>query len=167
MAQEELLENIKRTTASLNQQIAEEKARLEQELLGLKKQEKDAGDQLSVLNDLNGRIAEAQKALADVEEKITNRSELEESRSAAREQHAALKVGNELLKTQMDEIKERLDQLESAEGATCPLCGQALSAEHRKSTLKQLQAEGKEKGDHFRVNKSNIDDLTKQIADYE
>ena len=67
----------------------------------------------------------------------------------------------------MDELKEHIDQLEAAEGATCPLCGQALSEEHRQSTLKQLQDEGKEKGDRFRTNKTSIDDLAKQIADVE
>ena len=85
----------------------------------------------------------------------------------AREEYAKLKAENELLKTQMDELKEHIDQLEAAEGATCPLCGQALSEEHRQSTLKQLQDEGKEKGDRFRTNKTSIDDLAKQIADYE
>jgi len=33
--------------------------------------------------------------------------------------------------------------------------------------LKQLQDEGKEKGDRFRTNKTSIDDLAKQISDYE
>ena len=83
----------------------------------------------------------------------------------AREEYAKLKAENELLKTQMDELKEHIDQLEAAEGATCPLCGQALSEEHRQSTLKQLQDEGKEKGDRFRTNKTSIDDLAKQIVD--
>ena len=165
--QENLLENIKKTAVSLNQQIAEEKARLEQELLGLKNQEKVVGEQSTAINELSAKMADAKKSLAEAEGKITNRNEIEEKRSAAREQQAALKAGNELLKIQMDEIKERLDQLESAEGVTCPLCGQALSAEHRRSTLIQLQAEGKEKGDRFRINKSSMDDLAKQIINYE
>ena len=67
----------------------------------------------------------------------------------------------------MDELKEHIDQLEAAEGATCPLCGQALSEGHRQSTLKQLQDEGKEKGDRFRANKISVEELAKQIADYE
>ena len=49
----------------------------------------------------------------------------------AREEYAKLKAENELLKAEMDELKEHIDQLEAAEGATCPLCGQALSEEHR------------------------------------
>src|SRR5574341_2115158 len=67
----------------------------------------------------------------------------------------------------MDELKARINQLETAEGATCPLCGQALSEEHRRSTLKQLNEEGREKGDRFRANKSAMDDLAKRITDCE
>ena len=85
----------------------------------------------------------------------------------AREEYAKLKAENELLKAEMDELKEHIDQLEAAEGATCPLCGQALSEGHRQSTLRQLQDEGKEKGNRFRTNKTSVDDLAKQIADYE
>jgi len=72
-----------------------------------------------------------------------------------------------LRKTEMDELKERMNQLEAAEGATCPLCGQVLSEEHRRVTLEQLQNEGKEKGDRFRVNKVNMDELARQVADDE
>ena len=74
-----------------------------------------------------------------------------------------LKAENEALKIEMDELKVRIDTLDSADGATCPLCGQPLSAQHRKVTLKQLQAEGKEKGDRFRANKSNIEELAVNI----
>ncbi len=166
-AQEAALENLRKIAASLNQQLAAEKAKLEEERRGLKEQGKAASDQLSVISDLSGQIETAKKSLAEVEKKITQRSEFEENRSAAREQFGQLKAENELLKAQMDELKERIDRLESAEGATCPLCGQPLSEKHRQSTLKQLQAEGKEKGDRFRINKSSMDDLAKRIADYE
>ncbi|HVN16557.1 MAG TPA: SMC family ATPase [Anaerolineales bacterium] len=165
--QENALENLRKIAASLDQQLAAEKAKLEEERRGLKEQEKEASNQSSMISDLELRFESAKKSLAEAEKKITGRGELEESRSAAREQYAELKAENELLKAQMDELKERMDQLESAEGATCPLCGQPLSAQHRKSTLKQLQVEGKEKGDRFRINKSSMDDLAKQIAEYE
>ncbi len=165
--QEAALENLRKIAASLDQQLAAEKAKLEEERRGLKEQEKVISEQSPAISELSGQIENAKKSLAEVEKKITQRSALEENRSAAREQFGQLKAENELLKAQMDELKERIDRLESAEGATCPLCGQPLSAQHRKSTLKQLQAEGKEKGDRFRVNKSSMDDLAKKIAEYE
>ncbi len=67
----------------------------------------------------------------------------------------------------MNELKERLDSLKAAEGATCPLCGQELSAEHRENTLTQLESEGKQKGDRFRANQTESADLVRQVTDYE
>jgi len=162
--QETALENLRKAAAS---QLAAEKARLEEERRGLKEQERVISDQLSVVSELNVQIESVKKSLVEAEENIVKRNELEENRNAAREGHAKLKAENELLKTQMDELKARIDQLEAAEGATCPLCGQALSEEHRRSTLKQLNDEGKEKGNCFRANRSSLDDLGRRIADFE
>jgi len=68
----------------------------------------------------------------------------------------------------MDELSERIQKLEaSREDATCPLCGQPLSPQHRQSTLEQLQADGKQKGDSFRANKSRLEGLNAEIADAE
>jgi exonuclease SbcC len=78
-----------------------------------------------------------------------------------------LKTENESLRSDMDETKKRLDSLEEADGATCPLCGQELSEAHRKSTLKELKAIGKEMGDRFRSNKTEIEATEKQIASCE
>ena len=165
--QEQALENLRKAAASLDQQIAAEKAKLEEERRGLKEQEQAVSGQRLAIGEMNTQVESAKKSLAQVEEKVTKRNELEENRSAAREQYGQSKAENELLKAQMDELKERIDRLSAAEGATCPLCGQPLSEHHRKSTLKQLQDEGKEKGDHFRVNKSNMDEIAKRITDYE
>jgi len=67
----------------------------------------------------------------------------------------------------MNQLKERIDSLKAAQGATCPLCGQELSNEHRKTTLKQLVAEGKEKGDRYRANQDEAKDLIQQGSDVE
>jgi exonuclease SbcC len=165
--QEDALESLRKIAASLDQELATEKARLEEEQRGLLELQKAVSGQQSVINELTAQVESAKKSLAEAEEKISNRNELESKRTTSREELAKIRAENELLKTQMDELKEHIDQLEAAEGATCPLCGQALSEEHRQSTLKQLQDEGKEKGDRFRTNKTSIDDLAKQISDYE
>ncbi len=165
--QEAALESIRKAAASLDQRLAEEKARLEEERRGLKAKEAEVNEQAASISNLTAQIERAQKLLAEDEEKIARKNEIEERRNAAREEHARLKAENELRKSEMDELKTRIDQLESAEGATCPLCGQALSEEHRRSTLKQLNDEGKEKGDRFRANKSSMDDLARQTADHD
>ena len=165
--QESALENLRKINASLDQQLAADKAKLEEEIRGLKEQDRVTSEQLSVISELMAQVESAKKSLDEAEEKLKTRNELEANRNTRREEYIKLKAENESLKTQMDELKEHIDQLEAAEGATCPLCGQALSEEHRQSTLKQLQDEGKEKGDRFRVNKSSIDELAKQISDVE
>lgn len=151
----------------LLERIAVEKARLEQELDNLTEQGTVITEQSSVVSGLNAEIEKAQKLLSNAEEKITERSKLENERNAARERQAELKAENDALKSDMNELKERIDALKSAEGATCPLCGQDLSEEHRKSTLGQLEEEGKQKGDRYRGNQSEAAELSKQITSYE
>jgi DNA repair protein SbcC/Rad50 len=153
--------------APLLEKIAVEKARLEEEQRSLMAEMKEISNQLSVNSELKSEIATAQKLLEEAEVKVAERIELEHTRNTARERQAALKVENETLKVDMIQLKERIETLKSAEGATCPLCGQELSETHRKSTLKQLESEGKEKGDLFRANQKETNDLAKQITDHE
>ena len=150
--------------APLLEQIAVEKARLEQELEGLHEKEKGVSDQLSISNELNKKIDAAKQALAESEERIKEREGLSTQTQSGRESQAELKAENEALKADMNQLKERIDTLKSAKGATCPLCGQELSHRHRKSTLKQLENEGKEKGDRYRANQKETADLAKQIS---
>jgi exonuclease SbcC len=153
--------------APLLEQIAVERARLEQELEGLQEQFSVINDQLSGINELEAQIASAENLLKQAEQKVAERLELEDKRNSTRERQAELKAENDALKAAMNELKERIDSLKAAEGATCPLCGQELSPEHRKATLKQLESEGKEKGDRFRNNQADLGELTQQIKEYE
>ncbi len=114
------------------------------------------------------QVKAAQALLKEAEEKVKERGELESQRNEAREKNAALKVENESLRKEMDEIKKRIDSLEATEGsAACPVCGQELSEAHRKSTLKDLNKQGKEKGDQFRANKKDLEETEKQITNYQ
>lgn len=153
--------------APLLEKIAAEKARLEEEKRALLAEEEEIGHQSSAISELEAGIEQAGRALKDAESKITERLALETQRNEARERQAALKVENETLKLEMNQLKERIEALKSADGATCPLCGQELSEKHRKSTLKQLEAEGREKGDKYRANSDEAKSISKQITEYE
>jgi exonuclease SbcC len=153
--------------APLLEQIAVERAKLEQELQGLKEQASATGDQLSVISGLEAQIGATESALREAEARVTERTQVEEQRNAARERQAELKAENDALKADMNELKERIDSLRSAQGASCPLCGQELSPEHRLATLTQLEREGKQEGDRFRANQAESAELAKQITDYE
>jgi len=151
----------------LLEKIAVEKAKLEEEKRSLGVEEETVSNQSLAVSELKTNVAQAEKALKDAETKIAERLELESQRNEAREHQAAMKVENETLKIEMNQLKERIEALKSADGATCPLCGQELSEKHRKSTLKQLEAEGKDKGDHFRNNQKASTELASQITNYE
>lgn len=150
----------------LLREIEVEKVKLEQEAGELDRKRKVVSDQLGDVEQFQDQLEAAQKSLDEAEAKVKERVELEASRNEAREQQAALKVENDSLRREMDELKNRIEALKVADGAECPLCGQPLSEAHRKSTLEQLEAEGKTKGDLFRANTAEAKVLEKQIADY-
>jgi DNA repair protein SbcC/Rad50 len=151
----------------LLREIEVEKAKLKQERGELSKQYSVISIQLEGMEQLEGRLEAAQASLQEAENRVNERIELETSRNEARERQAALKVENESLRREMDELKSRIEALKVADGAECPLCGQPLSEAHRKSTLRQLEAEGKEKGDDFRKNLAESKTLEEQVASYE
>jgi DNA repair protein SbcC/Rad50 len=153
--------------APLLGQIASERARLEEELRSLILEGQEIEDQAVSIKNLRSEIENTGKLLAEAEKRIAKRASLEEDRIRAREHLAKLKAENESLKAEMEELKLRIDKLDTAEGAACPLCGQSLTDQHRKSTLKQLRVEGKEKGDTFRSNKGSMDDVATDINDFE
>ena len=153
--------------APLLERIAVERTRLEHEHDSLLEQGRVIEEQVPVIGGLEAELEKIRGLLAEAEEKAEFRAQLESERNAARERQAELKAENEALKEDMNQLKERIDTLKFAEGATCPLCGQELSEEHRNSTLKQLEEEGRQKGDQYRANQSESADLTREIADTE
>ncbi|MEW6403379.1 MAG: SMC family ATPase [Chloroflexota bacterium] len=151
----------------LLQKIGAEKARIEQERMGLEDQERVVKPQILFKRDLEKDIDRAKKSLAETEEKLEQRSKLEEMMVTSRERLAELKAENERLKIEMDSLKSRIDSLKVAAGAVCPLCGQDLSEEHRKSTLKEMQEEGKSEGDLYRSNQAEMNALLETAKDSE
>jgi DNA repair protein SbcC/Rad50 len=151
----------------LLEEIAVEKAKLEQELSALSVQQSAVSSQVSGIAELHSQIEIAKKSLAETEAKLSEREALEKQAGAGREKMAELKVENQTLKGQMDELKTRIDRLRATEGAICPLCGQDLSEEHRKSTLAGLEGEGKTQGDRYRANTAEMRVLAEQITNYD
>lgn len=147
--------------------INAEKNELEKEKSVLSNQYSVISEQLSLVSRLEVEINSAKKQLAEVEKKIEERESVEGQRNEAKEKLAGLKSENESLRNEMDELKNRIDSLKVADGAECPLCGQPLSESHRKETLKQLEKDGKQKGDTFRANKDEIKEIEEKVKSYE
>jgi len=151
----------------LLQEIAAGRARLVEEQRSLLIEQAAIHEQETEIGILKTEIENSQKLHTEAEAKVVERSQFEQQRGTARERLAEVKVENEALQIEMDGLKARIETLDTSEGATCPLCGQPLSPQHRKVTLKQLQAEGKEKGDRFRANKSTLEELIGNIKAFE
>ncbi len=147
--------------------INSEMAKLEQEKAILEEQEAVAREQAVDSADLVEKVESGKKALAESETKVELHIQLEKQYQAGRERQAELRAENTSLKAEMDDLNERMNKLTTAEGATCPLCGQSLSADHRRFTLERLQGEGKQKGDIWRANKLGIESLATQLTDLE
>ena len=101
---------------------------------------------------LRTNLQAAKEAIADLErvaqlqeEARTHLQELEVEQSRREER-------NRQLRELMEETKVRLDTLASAE-ADCPLCRQALSPEHHKRVLSEVEAQGTAMGDEYRANR--------------
>src|SRR5689334_14330459 len=78
--------------APLLEQVAVEKARLEQELEGLKEQETAVDDQLSVIRNLDDQIAQAKQALTEAEKKLEEHEQISLQVQSDRERQAELKA---------------------------------------------------------------------------
>ena len=164
-AQESALEGIRKVSAALDQRLAAEKARLEEEQRGLREQEKTAREQAASLGKLSAEIEKTKNMLVEVEGKITSRQALEEERNQAREEISTLKAEDEARRAEIEKLRARVAQLQTAQGATCPLCGQELNEAHRDTTLTQLKKEGNELLERLGVVRSKMDELAKRIAE--
>jgi len=131
--------------------IADARRVLESERDGLARQV----DELEARAD---KVLVLQTELEVVQEKLAHLAEREaQSQIWRKEQEglaaemAALETRNQRLKKDMQPLKERLDALAVA-GATCPLCQQPLSDEHRAHVTEEFKRQGTEMGDAHRAN---------------
>jgi exonuclease SbcC len=147
--------------------INAEKAKLEQEKETLIREEEKVSQQLDRASELAGGLERAKIELAETEIKREELNRVEKDIQAGRERQAELRTENTNLKDEMEDLDLRIKKLSAAEGATCPLCGQVLSAEHRQSTLEQLQVEGTQEGDTWRANKSEMENLGNHLLELE
>lgn len=153
--------------APLLQAIAAEQARLEQEHSHLRAIEEQLNGKSEVAGALDKELRQAQAEYAEIEERLKERDALQARAGAMREAIAEKTAENRALKEKMDELKGRIDLLEATASAECPLCGQALTSEHRVSTIKRLRADGTSMGDQYRSNNAAIQQIKISAAELE
>jgi len=76
-----------------------------------------------------------------------------------KEERSGLNATLEALKAEGLAINERLERLEEADGATCPLCGQALTDNHRNDIVAQLTEERDSKRGEYRDYTNRITEI--------
>lgn len=148
----------------LLREIESSQARLEQEAAGLQKQQAAMGDSVKTIANLETELSEAKQILAQAEGRLSENTSLEQQIQQGREKWAELRSENTSLKNRMNDTHQRMVDLETAEGAVCPLCGQALSPEHRQSTIEQLKKEILQFTERETANRTAMETLERQAA---
>jgi exonuclease SbcC len=132
------------------------------------------GERIRDLEHRAGALPAQEQELAEVRARLVQLAERQADRDAAQEriqnlaeEAAGLKVRNDQFKDEMEALRDKLDLLERETGeALCPLCGQALSDEHRDQLASEFETEGKALADTHRGNtarRREIDAETKQL----
>ena len=96
---------------------------------------------------------------ADLKSLDEERETANQSIQKMREQRSGLQARLETLTTEGLALNERLQRLQAADGAACPLCGQALTKLHRNEMVAQLQNERDAKRGHYRQCHTRIDEI--------
>lgn len=144
------LRDIETQRSTLNETLSGARGKLQSEVKSLTKQIERLQKQVDGVDD--EAVTTIKTQIVDLEAKSAERDSLQGQVNALNEENAECRATNATLKTTMDELKERIDTLSNVEGAACPLCGQALTEDHRKELLAELQTEGTTQGDTFRAN---------------
>jgi exonuclease SbcC len=133
-------------------QIESQRSRLEQEHHGLAERAAQIDTLLQSLPQLEQALSQARQAVEISTEQLAVRPALEEESQRLQDAQTEAKAENKRLKDHMNELKARIDQLKEAQGADCPLCGQALPPAERDQLIQQLEADGLQAGDRYRAN---------------
>ena len=88
------------------------------------------------------------------------RTRFEDQANALKNERTGLDATNKALLPEMNELRDRIDRLSAAQGATCPLCGQPLTEDHRVALLEDLQTQGTARGDTYRANQTRMKEIT-------
>jgi DNA repair protein SbcC/Rad50 len=89
----------------------------------------------------------------------TQRDKTTQAIQKMKEERSGLTATLDALKAEGIGLNERLDNLEAADGATCPLCGQALTEEHRNEILAELTLERDTKREDYRAYQERIEEI--------
>ncbi len=92
----------------------------------------------------------------------SRRNDVANSLQKLKERQSGLGERLQILKQEGRALNERMARLEAADGATCPLCGQDLTASHRDQMLAALTEERDGKREQYRLCNEDIKELAEE-----
>lgn len=132
-------QDISQRIHQLQQALAAEKAELEREAQVSRERIKALEDSITAAS--ASQIDALREDLRALEALDKRRNEAVKNAQTLRVQGSKTAARLESLIADGRALNERIARLEAADGADCPLCGQALTAEHRDDMLARLTAE--------------------------
>ena len=142
------LRTLDETRADLHSRLESARARLESETESLQRNIVEL--EQTVETDFETDLESVQAEVNALHEQEIRRDELKEQENTLREEHSRLEARYESLTAEGKDIRERLDTLENTEEATCPLCGQDLTEDHRLQLVEQLSQSIEEKREQWK-----------------
>lgn len=109
-------------------------------------------------------LAEAQAAIAELTLRSERRDAIAAEMRGLAEEGAGLRHELDRVKEEGQAVKERLDMLLEADEATCPVCSQPLSPEHRKQVAGQLTADRETLATRFKAANTQLKTLGERNA---
>ena len=147
-----------RQARQLEKALAEKRAALASEADVLRERIRGLEAQAAAVDaaDIDALRAE----LRDLQARQKQRDEATNEVQQMKERRSALGARQKALIAEGKALNDRLERLSIADGAACPLCGQALTAEHREDMLAQLTTERDDKREQYRQCSAEIDGIS-------
>lgn len=111
---------------------------------------------------IDDELTQVQADISALETVEKEREAFQASLANIREERSGLSTRKKTLTTEGQDMNERIETLEQAEGASCPLCGQALNDDHREAILADLTLERDTKREEYRQASERIADIGKE-----
>ncbi|MBK9124654.1 MAG: SMC family ATPase [Chloroflexi bacterium] len=159
------LTDIDRKRADLNSQLNTIRARLDAEIERL---ERSIDDQQAVIDaDPSAELESVQAELRALNEAEARRADMQREETRIREEIAEHKARLETVGQEGKDMVERQAKLEATDSATCPLCGQELTPEHRAEMLAQLEVDIVAHRERYRASRDRAKELDDRLKQQE
>ena len=157
-AQAEQFRPIESELKDFRQQLEVEKQRLSTTTEHLRQEEARIRQAAVDARTLEQQRLDIGQMVSTLTQEISNAADLESLLTALETKKKALQLENGELKARMEDLSDRIKQLAQVDDATCPVCGQPLTQEHRVELSAELTARGTSLGDQFRANKKALEE---------